>query len=196
MIPDSHDRNIRQGIWLLTLILLCGCAHVHHPTPVEKSHEGPSHSGAQSTDIDKVEALQAALANLNGHADRTEAAKLAETAIQYSNFLAAEYQVVRPAVWHNVLVRMGLKDRGLCYHWTEDLMKRLQRLELKYFRLHWGVAHRGSELREHNSVVVTADGQAFEDGIILDPWRNSGNLYWARVKADYYPWKVRPPEEW
>ena len=196
MIADTRDRSIRQGILLLALILLWGCAHVYHSAPVEESRKTPSSTGVQSTDIDKVEALRSALANLNGHADRNEAAKLAETAIQYSNFLAAEYQVVRPAVWHNVLVRMGVKDRGLCYHWTEDLMKRLQRLELKYYRLHWGVAYRGSELREHNSVVVTANGQAFEDGIILDPWRNSGNLYWARVKVDHYPWKVRPPEEW
>jgi hypothetical protein len=70
-------------------------------------------------------------------------------------------------------------------------MQRLVLLELKNFQLHWGVAHRGSELREHNSVVVTARGQKFEEGIVLDPWRNSGELYWARVKNDRYPWKER-----
>jgi hypothetical protein len=91
---------------------------------------------------------------------------------------------------------MGFKDRGLCYHWTEDLLKRLRSLNLKTYRLYWAVAHRGSELREHNSVVITARGQAFEDGIILDPWRRSGDLYWAKVRADHYPWIERPSSEW
>jgi hypothetical protein len=58
------------------------------------------------------------------------------------------------------------------------------------------VAYRGSELREHNCVVITAEGQDFFRGIVLDPWRNSGNLYWARVTADSYPWKVLPPSDW
>jgi hypothetical protein len=58
------------------------------------------------------------------------------------------------------------------------------------------VAYRGSELREHNSVVITATGQAFENGMVLDPWRNSGNLYWDLIKMDTYPWQELPPSEW
>jgi hypothetical protein len=95
-----------------------------------------------------------------------------------------------------VLVRIGLKDRGLCHHWTTDLMEQLELLELKTYQLYWGVAHRGSELREHNSVVVAAKGQRFEEGIVLDPWRNSGELHWTPVKNDRYPWKERPRSEW
>jgi hypothetical protein len=75
-------------------------------------------------------------------------------------------------------------------------MKRLQALDLKSLRLYWGVAHRGSELREHNCVVVSAKEQGFFKGIVLDPWRNSGNLFWARVTQDDYPWKVLPPSDW
>ena len=85
----------------------------------------------------------------------------------YSYQLADEYRVVRPAVLHNVLIRVGLKNRGLCYHWAEDLLKQLNALDLKNYQLHWGVAHRGSELREHNSVVITASGQAFERGLVF-----------------------------
>jgi hypothetical protein len=143
-----------------------------------------------------VASLQAELAALNRQANLPEARQVAETAIMYSYQLADEYRVVRPAVLHNVLIRVGLKDRGLCYHWAEDLLKQLDALDLKTYQLHWGVAHRGSELREHNSVVITASGQAFERGMVLDPWRNSGDLYWSRVKTDRYPWKERPPSEW
>jgi hypothetical protein len=125
-----------------------------------------------------------------------EAGQIAQTAIYYSSHLAQEYELVRPAVLHNLLVRIGFKNRGLCHHWTLDLMKQLERLALKSYQLFWGVAHRGSELREHNSVVVAAQGQRFEEGIVLDPWRNSGELYWTPVKNDRYPWKERPRNEW
>ena len=99
---------------------------------------------------------------------------VAETAVTYSSRLAEEYRVVPPARLHNLLIQVGIKDRGLCYHWTEDLMKRLQALNLRTYQLHWGVAHKGNDLREHNSVVITANGQPFETGLLLDPWRNSG----------------------
>ncbi|HOC52079.1 MAG TPA: hypothetical protein PKI07_13410, partial [Verrucomicrobiota bacterium] len=42
--------------------------------------------------------------------------------------------------------------------------------------------------REHSSVVLTAPGQPFEQGIVLDAWRRSGRLYWSGVKEDKYPW--------
>jgi hypothetical protein len=80
-------------------------------------------------------------------------------------------------------------------HWTEDLLEHLRRLDLKSFQLHWGVAHHGETWRvEHSSVVITAKGQDFEDGIVLDPWRHSGNLYWSLVKKDRYPWRKFGPE--
>jgi hypothetical protein len=69
-------------------------------------------------------------------------------------------------------------------------------LDLKTYQLHWGVAYRGSELREHNSVVITARGEPFETGMVLDPWRNSGDLYWALIQTDTYPWVELPPDEW
>ena len=144
---------------------------------------------------EEIAALQNDLAALNGRTNPVEARQVAETAIRYSALLADEYELIRPAVLHNVLVRIGLKDRGLCHHWTADLMKQLELLELQSYHLYWGVAHRGSELREHNSVVVAAKGQNFENGIVLDPWRNSGELYWIRVKGDRYPWKERPHNE-
>ncbi|MGD8297526.1 MAG: hypothetical protein PVG67_14095 [Desulfobacterales bacterium] len=144
----------------------------------------------------KVKWLQDDLAALSQQSDQMEARQVAKTAITYANHLAVEYRLVRPAVLHNLLIRVGLKDRGLCYHWTEDLLKRLQTLDLRTYQLHWGVAYRGSDLWEHNSVVITARGQAFEKGIVLDPWRHSGDLYWALIDADQYPWKKLPPSDW
>ena len=144
----------------------------------------------------KAAALQGSLKGLGKDTDAAEAGRVAETAVTYSRRLAEDYRVSTPARWHNLLIQMGFRDRGLCYHWTEDLLKRLQALGLTTYELHWGVAHKGSELREHNSVVITALRQPFEEGLVLDPWRNSGDLYWAVVATDSYPWVPLPREEW
>ncbi|MFC1578474.1 hypothetical protein ACFL36_05630 [Thermodesulfobacteriota bacterium] len=183
-------------VLLLPLFLLAGCS-VSHQTSRKSSEPSAISPGAtEDAHFEKISALQNDLADLNRQANMLEARQLAETAITYSSDLSAEYDLVRPAILHNVFVRMGIKDRGLCYHWTEDLIKRLQSLDLKTYQLHWGVAYRGSELREHNSVVITAIGEAFEKGMVLDPWRNSGDLHWALIQTDTYPWKELPPNEW
>ena len=190
-----HTRAGLCSAWLIMLLLVsCAAHHRDYRNSVDPS---TNRSGDIRKDsLSKTVALRQDLAKLNGQVDLIEAGRVAETAVTYADDLVAEYNLVRPPALHNVLVRIGVRDRGLCYHWTEDLMKRLQSLELKTYQLYWGVAYRGSELREHNSVVITAKGQTFEKGVVLDPWRNSGDLFWVPVEKDSYPWKQRPPEEW
>jgi hypothetical protein len=183
-------------VLLLFVVFLSACASGHQMGRGSFANAKAEDHQATEAYREKVDSLQDDLADLNRQANLLEARQVAETAITYSDQLAEKYQLVRPAVLHNVLIRVGLKDRGLCYHWTEDLLKQLQSLDLRTYQLHWGVAHRGSELREHNSVVITAKGQAFEKGMVLDPWRNSGDLYWTMIKTDRYPWKELPPSEW
>ena len=183
-------------ILLLIVVLLSACGGAHQGGQSTTASNASTTDRKTAADRDKLSSLQKDLAALNPRTDIVEAGRVAQTAIQYSAYLAEKYDLVRPAVLHNVLVRIGWKDRGLCHHWTEDLMKQLELLELKTYQLFWGVAHRGSELREHNSVVVAAQGQRFEEGIVLDPWRNSGKLHWSLVKNDRYPWKERPRSEW
>jgi hypothetical protein len=193
-------RYPRSRAWLavalLVLFLPAACSVSHRTYRKSSDPSALSSAATKDADVEKISVLQDDLADLNRQANMPEARQVAETAITYAGELAAEYQLVRPAVFHNILVRVGLKDRGLCYHWTEDMMKRLQSLELETYQLHWGVAYRGSELREHNSVVITARGQSFENGIVLDPWRHSGDLFWVPVKTDTYPWEELPPDKW
>ena len=169
---------------LLAALLASGCA----------GHRAASLSPERISS--NVDALRRELAALGPGIDKAEAGMVAETAVTYSSRLAEEYRVATPARLHNLLIQVGMKDRGLCYHWTEDLMMRLQALNLRTYQLHWGVAHRGNDLREHNSVVITANGQPFQAGLLLDPWRNSGVLYWAVVDTDSYPWEELPESEW
>jgi hypothetical protein len=192
------EHKLKYCILLSILVCFSGCAkaRVYYPgNRIDLAETSTEQLGSQ-TFWRRVEHLEHELAGLSSTVDRTEARRVAETAIRASAVLAEEYQLIKPAVVHNVFIQLGLKDRGLCYHWTEDLLHRLQALNLKSFSLHWGVAHRGSNLREHNCVVITAKGQDFFEGILLDAWRNSGNLYWTQVTKDHYPWKRLPQSDW
>jgi hypothetical protein len=154
--------------------LLAGCTTLPHPAaPAE---------------------LTPPLLRLAATVDAEEADALATTACDYSWQLAQTYRVVRPARFHNLLVNCGLRERGLCYHWADDLGARLDALKLRTLELHRVVAHPGRLLREHNALVVTAVGQPFEQGVVLDAWRDSGRLFWCAVQADKYPWTDRDTE--
>ena len=178
------------------LISAAGCATSGRTFQDQSAGAYPADISEVSIDWKNATALEDELAALNHNSNGIEARQVAETALKASAYLKEEYRLVRPPVLHNLFVQMGLRDRGLCYHWTEDLMSQLNKLQLEYYQLRWGVAHRGSDLREHNTVVITANGQPFERGLVLDPWRHSGKLYWVVVKDDKYPWKELPREEW
>ena len=195
-IKYSYSGRFLFYTFLLVMLMSAGCSATRQAHRQPSGNVSAPHDVVKEAAFEKIKALRNDLADLNRRANLLEAGQGAETAITYSSDLAAEYDLVRPAVLHNVFVRMGIKDRGLCYHWAEDMMKRLQQLDLKTYQLRWGVAYRGSDLREHNSVVITARGEPFETGMVLDPWRNSGDLYWALIQKDKYPWVELPPEEW
>jgi len=93
---------------------------------------------------------------------------------------------VGPPLFHNFLVNTGMRKRGLCFQWAEDLLAQLDALELTTLELHWGEARAGT-WREHNCIVATAKGQPFRTGIVLDGWRHSGRLYWNALARDHYP---------
>jgi hypothetical protein len=139
---------------------------------------------------ERTERLERDLAALAVDAPPRETRLLAETVLRRSRALAAAYRMSRPPAFHNILVNVGLKDRGLCWHWTEDLLTDLRALLLPSYALHWGVAYPGKMFREHNSVIVTARGAPLASGLVLDPWRESGSLFWVAVGEDRYPWQA------
>ncbi len=163
--------RIHCQMLLLFICSLTGCIHVPPPA-----------SDCQIT------ALRRALTSLHPYVQEAEAASLAATAYGYPRELAREYRLVRPPLFHNLLINVGLKERGLCYQWSEDMVTQLQTLQLESLELRWGSAGAG-KLREHNTVVVTGRNQPFAEGIVLDPWRRSGELVWVFVAADSYVWQ-------
>jgi len=189
-------RSGKLIVLLLMVVFLSACASTHQSRQAVSDGASEKTGQREAADQATIASLQEDLAALDAGIDKAEAGQVAQTAVRYSYYLAEQYELVRPAVFHNVLVRIGLKERGLCHHWATDLMEQLELLDLRTYQLYWGVAHRGSELREHNSVVIAARGKRFEEGIVLDPWRNSGALHWVPVKKDTYPWQPRPRHEW
>jgi hypothetical protein len=135
-----------------------------------------------------VYTLSAQLAALSPTVSTAEANRVAACAHVTARQLTVEYSIVGPALFHNFLVNAGIRKRGLCYQWAQDLIGRLDALKLTTLELHWGVA-RPRTLREHNCVVVTANGQPFREGVLLDCWRHGGRLYYGKVGTDHYPWK-------
>lgn len=139
----------------------------------------------------KTEALKNDLLSLHNLINPAEAEKIAKEALTTSAYLTETYNPVWPPFLNNLLINLGFKERGLCFHWTMDMINNMLALKLTTYQLHWGVAHCGSDLWEHNSLVITAKGQAFEEGIVMDPWRKSGDLYWTKITKDSYPWQKR-----
>jgi hypothetical protein len=141
----------------------------------------------------QITALKQRIVSLSDAVDQSEAGKLAYAAITQAQSLAREYRAVSPAWVHNVMVNYGLKSRGLCFEWANDLFLRLLDVDLHTIDLHLIVAHVDTP-REHNAVAVTARGAEFSTGVVLDAWRHSGHLFFGPVSGDKYPWELLAPE--
>ena len=143
---------------------------------------------ALAGDAKSIKGFRDAIVALAPDVDPGEAELVSVTAHTTARRLAREWRVVPPAIFQNFLIHIGARERGFCFHWAYGIGAQLKELRLKTLVLHWGAAYAGGRL-EHNCVVVTARGQSFHDGYIIDGWRNAGRLCWWPVKKDDYPWK-------
>ena len=125
---------------------------------------------------------------------RDEAAGVVHCAYTTGRELAREWRVVWMPGVQNFLVNTGARKGGLCFQWAAELLIRLNALKLQTLDLHWAESYAGTS-GEHNVLVVTAKGQPFEKGIILDNWRNGGQLLYGPVTLDpEYRWTENQAE--
>ena len=134
-------------------------------------------------DSAKAEGLANQVAALSPRVDRQEATLLSTCAYATVSQLRRQYQMFATPIFNNFLVYHGFRKRGYCYQWTEDLLIALDALKLKTLELHWGEVYAGT-WRENNCLVVTANGQPFDRGMILECWRHMGHLRWNLVPSD------------
>jgi len=122
-----------------------------------------------------------------------EADALATAAVERAAQLNRDWRPAHFPWINNFLVNAGLREQGLCHQWREALYPALHALHPRTLDLHLAAARRAT-LREHNGIVVSAHGQPFTTGIILDAWRSGGILEWSLVRTDHYPWEPLPRE--
>ncbi|MEL7025828.1 MAG: hypothetical protein AAGO57_01180 [Pseudomonadota bacterium] len=142
---------------------------------------------------DEVSALEAGILALSPDVDPAEARRAAEIAFAYTHELALEYEISDPPLIHNTKVNMGIRPRGLCWHWAEDMEKRLDAEGFETLAMHRAIANADNEFRiDHSTAIISARGQTFDEGVVLDPWRFGGVLFWSPLaEDDRYEWVER-----
>ena len=154
---------------------------------VVSAEQQRQHFEVPAKDSGKAEDLANQLARLSRRVDPNEAKLLADFAYATVARLRQEYRMFGTPIFNNFLVYHGWRKRGYCYQWTEDLLLALDTLKLKTLELHWGDTYRET-WRENNCLVVTAKGQPFDRGMILECWRHFGHLRWNLVPSDQDPY--------
>jgi len=149
---------------------------------------------AQPTvDQSRIDGLALEIRKLGPEVDPREAERAARIAFTYSTQLAQEYQITDPPLVHNYKVNNGFRPRGLCVHWAEDIEKRLKQENFRTLTLHRAIAPPENPFRiDHSTTIISRRGDAYSEGIVLDPWRYGGVLYWSPTLADSrYNWRPR-----
>jgi hypothetical protein len=134
-------------------------------------------------------ALRGKITALASSVDPEEAERVAQIAYTIGRDLKREWRVVWPPGYHNFLVNTGARKGGLCFQWAERLLLRLAEEKWETLEFHWAESFE-TTASEHNVIVVTAKGQHFSHGILLDNWRYGGRLVWGPIVDDpHYQWK-------
>ncbi|UUV05134.1 hypothetical protein [Ruegeria sp. YS9] len=141
----------------------------------------------------EVQRLTAEIQRLGPDIDPEEARRAAQVAYSYTAQLVDEYQITDPPLIHNAKVNKGLRPRGLCWHWAEDIERRLKQENFQTLELHRAIANADNPLRiDHSTAIISRKGESLYEGVVLDPWRYGGVLFWAPLVEDTrYEWVPR-----
>lgn len=132
--------------------------------------------------------LEKALQSVDEKELHEETTDLAIGLMQEMIRLRQQYKSFFIPIFHNMMIDVGIKDRGACKHWASDLLKYLKTTKRKYFFVTWGESY-PRKFNEHNVAVIYPKYAEFKDGLIIDPWRTGGKPHWVRVKDDHhYKW--------
>ena len=133
------------------------------------------------------------LSELDKTIPQEEADRLAWDLWRRAQQLNVKFSRTTSPKFHNFFVNVGLKEKGLCYHYSDALYRQMSKRNYPHFAFHLAGANIGSFWFEHNALVVTAKGSSVEDGLIIDAWRDPHSLYAVKFKCDSdYNWIHRP----
>jgi len=142
---------------------------------------------------DEVQRLASEIRSLGPDIDPDEADRAARITYSYTAQLVQEYEITDPPLIHNAKVNKGLRPRGLCWHWAEDIERRLKQENFRTLDMHRAIANADNPLRiDHSTAIISRRGETMYDGVVLDPWRYGGVLYWSPLVEDTrYEWVPR-----
>ncbi|WP_254445066.1 hypothetical protein [Ruegeria arenilitoris] len=165
-------------IWALTTLAILGLGACSSAPP------------ARSDDVAR---LAAQIQALGPEVDPEEAQRAARVTYAYTAQLAQEYQITDPPLIHNAKVNKGVRPRGLCWHWAEDIERRLKQENFRTLTLHRAIANADNPFRiDHSTAIISRRGDSMYDGVVLDPWRYGGVLFWSPLREDTrYDWVPR-----
>ena len=184
---NSFSKRFFLAFSMLAILFLSGCAVRYDNVKVDPVTKRTVITKMDAATANEIASVTKRLMSLGPNIDPGEARMLAQEAVGYPRVLANQYKLVRPAYLQNILVNYGYRDSGLCWQWTRDMAKHIQARQWKSFDFFHATANR-RRFNEHNSLVVTAKGKGVRDGMLIDPWRDSGKLFWEMTKDDpkYY----------
>lgn len=165
---------------LMAMLIVAACA-------------GAPKDGPPQASQNQINELARSIQALGEHVDPEEAARAARIAYDYPLQLAKQYQVTDAPLIHNIKVNRGTRPRGLCWHWAQDMETRLALEAFQTLDLHRAIGNSEVALRiDHSTVIISAKGDAMNDGLVLDAWRYGGRLFWGNPVTDTkYDWIAR-----
>lgn len=188
MLKRNTLKFFRLSLIFSAFIFLSACTSIHYEGVKVDKKGSTVVKAINPADNKKIEELYKAIMSLGPNIVESEARFVAREAVLYPKVLANRYKLMSPPLLHNVMVNYGKRPRGLCYQWTHDMGKQINR-PMKSLQFFHAVAFRRDYWREHSTLAVAAKGKGVPDSIVLDPWRFSGDLFWSHVKDDKkYPW--------
>lgn len=173
-------RKFASLLSLMAILIIAGCGKAPSDGPPQASQN-------------QVTELTLAIQALGPNIDPVEATRAANIAYNYPLQLAREYRITDSPLIHNIKVNRGKRPRGLCWHWAQDMETRLAAEQFQTLDLHRAIGNSEVALRiDHSTVIISAKGDGMNDGLVLDPWRYGGRLFWGEPLADIkYEWISR-----
>ncbi|APZ51735.1 hypothetical protein [Salipiger abyssi] len=137
--------------------------------------------------------LTRALLLLGPGVDEQEARQLTVTAYAYPRELARDYGRKLSVLAERRGVAFDFKTPALCRDWAERFEARLRQERFRTLEVQLVISPaRALAPVEHSAVVATVPGQPVKTGILLDPCRDEGALYWTAAGKDgLFDWRPR-----
>ena len=165
-----------KNILVLLVFIFLGCSIKYNE--IKTSPKNPD-----------VIRLAQMLKSMDTSIDPVEAEDLAMFSIPYTKRLANSYGLVLSPNFQNFLVNIGLKKKGYCYNYADDLGYALVKRGYKSMDI-YRIIHKKGSIFEHNAILITPH-YTTKKGVVLDGWRNAGKLFYSRLKDDHdYEWKI------